>query len=111
MTNINDSDFVLNEFGKEDISYITDEIIGELLETSEDAVKDLMTMIYCNPDHPENNTMFKEELDRDEIQVHIKGEWVTKKQDKILREVINRMLVMLKRHYYNMKVHDLFNFR
>lgn len=81
----------MNDFGKEDMSYVTEEFLYENCQKLHgEGILNYIKHIFFNPDHPENHTMriiANAKLSKNNIAVVDNGVWV-KKPKTVLRDVI-----------------------
>lgn len=88
----------MNDFGKEDMSYVTQEFMYENCQKLHgEGILNCIKHIFFNPDHPENQTMrliTQPKLARNNIAVIENGVWV-KKPKSIIRTVIDKTRIDL----------------
>jgi glutaredoxin-related protein len=89
----------LNEFGKEDLSYIKGDELDQLLALPGSAVQQLVKLIHCNKDHPENCNIYKSNNKRKEIRTYTDEGWETHDQDKVLEKLVDKTFGILEDHY------------
>lgn len=90
------NNIVINAFGKEDISYLTESkgyqgYMIKCLKSKIDGVVDFLVKQHFHPNHPENHNMIKLNKKDDFIEVHTGREWKTRFKDDVLEEVFTEM--------------------
>jgi hypothetical protein len=79
----------INDFGEENVSYITQEFIEHCFEAEINGVKTIMENIYFNDDHPENHNVRLMSLKNAIAEVYKDNKWIPKG----LHDTIERMLL------------------
>ena len=77
----------INGYGKEDISYLTNEDWVRIASVPRDSVLKLFSETHFNPDHPENKNIRQTNKKSKFIEVHDGDNWKNKKKKKMLSDV------------------------
>ena len=85
----------INNFGCENISYITDQMLIKLMQNPKVAVPELLRHIHFNPEHPENRNI--RITNRKERFAHIFSDrsWQLAKKTDVLEKLVNKSYVLL----------------
>lgn len=79
----------INNFGEENLSYLSNEFLEKCFETEVTGVKTLMDNIYFNIDHPENHNVRLTSLKHAIAEVYKDNQWIPKG----LHDTIERMIL------------------
>lgn len=74
--NINITHIHINNFGHENMEYITDDFLLSTMKTAYDSVPTLLKHIHFNPAHPENHNVRMPNKRDKYMQVRRKGQWI-----------------------------------
>ena len=88
-TQINIGNIIINNYGKEDISYIKENDLTKYVKNMPPGVIQLIEKIHFNPKHPENSNLRITNKKEHYIQVRRKNKWLL--EDKC--ETINNLLI------------------
>ena len=77
----------INGYGKEDITYLTNEEWLRLLINPIDSIKKLFLETHFNPEHPENKNIRQTNKKSKFIEVHDGDTWKNKNKKKILVDI------------------------
>ena len=98
-TMINNFNITINNFGSEDRSYVTRELVQQCLEKMK--IDALVDAIYFNPDRPENQTIKLKSEKRMRVVVHQEGKWVERDMNASIDTIINRENSSISSHFYD----------
>ena len=75
--NINNTiNIQLNNFGKEDTSYLSPDYLDKCYELGAPSIKNMVISIYFDENHPENHTVKLISLKNEYVNVHEDGNWL-----------------------------------
>jgi hypothetical protein len=110
ITNITNSrtinnNIIINSFGKEDISYLTDALFKNTLirlsrhddESLKKAIPRIAQLIHFNEDFKENNNMEIASIKSKTAKKYIDGQWKYVKKDEMLKEVHTKIVELLQK--------------
>ena len=87
MNNMNQS-IVINSFGNEDISYISNDKLKKLALNIPNGIHQLAAYSHFCPDHPENKNIKIEDKNDEMIKIWKDNKWVYRKRNKVLEDLI-----------------------
>ena len=91
----------LNGFGKEDISYVTNEFLHKVIKNPGIGIPKLVELIHFNPDHPENNNV-KIINKREPYLDYFNGDsWKTADKSKVIGNMLLTKKGLADNYYYN----------
>ena len=95
----------INNFGKEDISYLDNEYFKNLIMNQhiENGYVQLIKDIYLNKEHPENGTIKVENLNNKYAHVYKGGKWDTILKYDLREQMHKKNYTILKMHYDKLK--------
>jgi hypothetical protein len=95
----------LNNFGKEDISYLDNEYFRKIImeQHIEKGYVQLIKDIYLNKEHPENNTIKIENLNNKYAHIYNEGNWNTILKYDLRQQIHLKNYTILKMHYNKLK--------
>ena len=74
----------INEYGKENLSYITKDMLKRLIQKPNKSIEEFAKMVHFHQDHPENVNVLIFSKRTNEIAVFKNGKWDLKKKDNFL---------------------------
>jgi hypothetical protein len=87
----------VNNFGREDTTHLPLEFLTSCFMTKD--IPALLENIYFDEEYPQNKTVKLKSLKNKTAMVHNGGNWVVKRVDHVLDEMVNKGQTILKRHY------------
>jgi hypothetical protein len=90
---------IVNNFGNEDVSYLSPEFIEKCTVFLYGGVKSMVKAIHLNEDHPENHTVKVTNVKSPFIPIHINEKWILKDKKEVLRQLIEKIADILKCHF------------
>ena len=96
---------IINDFGKEDKSYISDEDLKNLLSIHFRGIQKLIRMIYFNDDHPENHNI-KPCTNKHMLEVLENGKFVELNKEYVLDTIIVDAWNRIVDYYYKLEEDD-----
>ena len=98
----------LNNYGKEDISYITDTMKSNLLKGPYNMIPKLIEHVHFNDSKPENQNILFPNKKENKIKIFKDDKWVYKDKQEVLDDLIDGKYFILDCHYENV-LKDKFN--
>jgi len=98
-TNIQNNNIVINSYGKEDVSYITDAFKTELLKIPYGAIPEMFKEIHFNDSKPENMNIMYPNINKNILKIKNENGWSHKNKDLILYDMIDSKYLMLDDHF------------
>ena len=74
----------INDYGKENLSYITKDMLKQLIKKPNKSIEEFAKMVHFHQDHPENVNVLIFSKRTNEIAVFKNGKWDLKKKDNFL---------------------------
>ena len=97
-TNIQ-TNLILNNYGNEDLSHITDKLKTKLLNMPYDAIPKMIEAIHFNNDKPENKNIMLPNKKENLVKIFQGDKWVYKNKDDTITELVDRKYNILDDHY------------
>ena len=99
---INNNTIILNNYGQENISYLKDQLMKDVLTeltklNYTNAIPKLTRHIHFNPYHKENNNLEINSIRSKTAKKYINGKWVHVKKDDMLKEIHNKVVELLQK--------------
>ena len=91
----------INNFGQEDVSYITEDRKHACLLKRSDGILDAICDVHFNSEHPENANVRLRSLKNNLAEVRRNGEWTTELLDGVLQSLVWNGYVLVARRYLN----------
>jgi hypothetical protein len=88
----------INNFGEEDVSYITDDVMMNCVNTMK--VAGLIDRIYFDKNHPENHTIRLESEKKGHVGLHKNGHWIVSDMNSSIDNIIETQNEHLNRFFY-----------
>lgn len=85
----NSNKIIINNYGSENTSYITDKSLRKMLNNPKSAIVRLIKEIYFNGNHPENHTVKKSNIHDKFIHVIIDDKWVLKNSIETIKDIVD----------------------
>jgi len=100
ITNITqNNNIVLNCYGNEDLSHITDTFKTELLKIPYAMIPRMIEAIHFNKAHPENKNIYLPNKKEPYVKVFQGDSWVYKDKKSTIKELVDKNYNMLDNHY------------
>lgn len=78
----------INDYGKEDLSYITKDMLNKLIQKPNKSIEEFTRLLHFHQDHPENVNVLIFSKRINEVAVFRDGKWHLKKKDNFLEGFI-----------------------
>ena len=98
-TNITNNTIVLNCYGSEDLSHVSDRFKTELLKIPYEMIPRLIEKIHFNQQKPENKNIYLPNKKEPFIKVYRDSKWVYKDRKETIKDLINTNYNRLEAHY------------
>ena len=97
--NIQQNNIVINNYGEEDMSHITNQVLDKLITAPADMINNLTKMIHFNKNKPENMNMYIPSRKQKFIKVFRKNKWMLEKKHERIPDLIDRNYNILDSYY------------
>ena len=101
--NINQT-IVINNYGKENMNYITQEYLNKLLKIPYMGVQNLIKNIHFNPKHPENHNIKIPNRKEKFAIVYKDGEWELRNKHNVIDNIVDNSYNILDCHFDDNKM-------
>lgn len=91
----------INSYGNENINYITQDVIKNLIKAPFGAVPKLIKHIHCNPNHPENHNVKITNKKMKLISVKRENKWEFMDKNDLLEDIVDKGYNILDTEYDN----------
>ena len=85
---VNNNTININAFGKEDISYITEDILLKVVRNPEDGIPMLIKHIHFNPEHPNNQNILLKNKKENLVGCFNGNKWEVQDKDMVIQKLI-----------------------
>ena len=92
---------VLNSYGQEDLSHITEQMLDSLLKGPNKMIQNLTRMIHFNKEKPENMNIYIPNRKDKYVKVFKNGKWVLEEKKERIPDMIDKNYNILDNHYEN----------
>ena len=97
-TNIQNN-IILNNYGSEDLSHITDKVKTELLNIPYGAIPKMIEAIHFNDDKPENKNIMLPNKKENLLKVFEGNKWVYKNKNDTITDLVDSKYTIIDEHY------------
>ena len=98
----NNITIVLNEFGKEDMSYIEGDkefLNGCMKDLLTNAIRTVIDRIYFDTEHPENRTIMMKNFKLNQVMVYDSGQWKQRHTSETIPKMLHNGKKILHNHF------------
>ena len=99
VTNNIQNNIIINNYGEEDLSHITDKIMNELVKIPYGAIPKLIESVHFNDKKPENHNIILPNKKENILQVYDNNRWVYKSRDQAINDLIDSKYMIIDNHY------------
>jgi len=85
----NQCNIIINNFGEEQIKYISDKTFKKLLSTPISAIPKLIELKHFNPDHPENHNIRITNIHDKYAKIYKDRKWLTQHKKDVIQELVD----------------------
>ena len=96
---MNQQNIIINNYGKENLDYITPDYLTELLKKPFGAIQSLLKTLHFNEEHPENNNIKIPNKKEKYVTVYNSGNWEFKNKKDVIENIVDNGYNMLDSHY------------
>ena len=97
----------INCYGKEDISYITNDVLDDIIKKPMLGIPKLIELIHLNPNHPENNNIKLVNKNLPYIDYYNGDYWKTADKSKVLGNLLKSKAEITDKYFKDIKRDDL----
>ena len=101
-TNIQNN-IIINNYGDEDMTHITDKIKNELLKIPYGAIPKLIESVHFNDEKPENKNIVMPNKKENMLKVYHGDKWIYKNKNETIRDLIDSKYMIIDNHYDKVK--------
>ena len=101
-TNIQNN-IIINNYGDEDMTHITDTIKNELLKIPYGAIPKLIESVHFNDEKPENKNILMPNKKENMLKVYHGDKWIYKNKNETIRDLIDSKYLIIDNHYDEVK--------
>ena len=101
-TNIQNN-IIINNYGEEDMSHITDKIKSELLKMPYGAIPKLIESVHFNDEKPENKNILMPNKKENMLKVYHGDKWIYKNKNETIMDLIDSKYMIIDNHYDEVK--------
>ena len=98
-TNIQNNTIILNNYGSEDLSHITDKLKTELLNIPYCAIPKMIEAIHFNDEKPENKNILLPNKKENLVKVYEGNKWVYKNKNDTINDLVDSKYTIIDDHY------------
>jgi hypothetical protein len=99
-TTINQTqNIILNNYGKEDLSHITDNLKSDLLKIPYGAIPKLIEQVHFNDNKPENKNIALTNKKDNKVKIFSGDKWIYKDKEDTIHNLVNGKYNLLDSHY------------
>ena len=102
-TNNIQNNIIINNYGEEDLSHITDKIKTELLKIPYGAIPKLIESVHFNDEKPENKNILMPNKKENMLKVYHGDKWIYKNKNETIRDLIDSKYIIIDNHYDQIK--------
>lgn len=102
-TNITNNITIVYDFGQEEIGYIKEnpDFLKECLIDIPTGLRKVVSKIYFDKDHPENNTITMKNIKLNQVMIREGGEWMQRSTQETIPKMVKKSKRILHEHYCN----------
>ena len=93
------NNIVIKNFGEEDMSHITSQVLDKLICAPGNMINNLTKMIHFNHDKPENMNMYIPSRKQKFIKVFRKNKWMLEKKHERIPDIVDRNYNIIDNYY------------
>ena len=98
-TNIQQNNIILNNYGSEDLSHITDSLKNELLKIPYGAIPKMIEAVHFNDKKPENKNIMLPNKKENLLKVFQDNKWVYRDKSETISDLVDSKYIMIDQHY------------
>jgi len=97
------NNIIINNYGEEDMSHITDKIKSELLKIPYGAIPKLIESVHFNDEKPENKNILMPNKKENMLKVYHGDKWIYKNKNETIMDLIDSKYMIIDNHYDEVK--------
>ena len=98
-TNIQQNNIILNSYGNEDLSHITNSLKNELLKIPYGAIPKMIEAIHFNDEKPENKNIMLPNKKENLVKIFQGDKWVYKNKSETISDLVDSKYTIIDEHY------------
>jgi hypothetical protein len=98
-TNIQNNTIILNNYGSEDLSHITDKVKTEFLNIPYCAIPKMIEAIHFNDEKPENKNIMLPNKKENLVKIFEGNKWVYKSKNDTITDLVDSKYTIIDDHY------------
>jgi len=99
-TYIKEQNIIINNYGQENIDYLTEAYVKKLLQVHPSAAINLLIKnIHCHPKHPENHNIKITNKKLPYASIYKDGDWIVEDKKKVIKDIVNTSYNMIDENY------------
>jgi hypothetical protein len=102
---LNNNTIILNPYGQEDFSHITDDMALALLKQPYEMIPKLFELLHFNKDQPKNNNIRYQNKKENMIEIWVDNAWKYRDKNTILDRIINEHYNWFDNMYESLQAH------
>ena len=96
---INNNTIIINNYGNENMDYISNDFLNKLLKTPYSAIPKLLKEIHFNKNHPENRTVRIRNKKLKYAEVHNNEKWEYRNKKEVIEDLVEKGYCILDDNY------------
>ena len=96
---INNNTIIINNYGNENVDYISNDFLNKLLKTPYSAIPKLLKEIHFNNKHPENRTIRIRNMKLKYAEVHNNEKWEYRNKKEVIEDLVEKGYCILDDNY------------
>jgi len=105
LNNNNNNNIILNPYGQEDFSHITDDMALALLKQPYEMIPKLFELLHFNKDQPKNNNIRYQNKKENMVEIWVDNAWKYRDKNTILDRIINEHYNWFDNMYESLQEH------
>ena len=99
-TYIKEQNIIINNYGQENIDYLTESYLKKLLNIHPSvAINLLIKNIHCHPKHPENHNIKITNKKLPYASIYKDGDWIVEDKKKVIKDIVSTSYNMIDENY------------
>ena len=99
-TYIKEQNIIINNYGQENIDYLTESYVKKLLRIHPSAAINLLIKnIHCHPKHPENHNIKITNKKLPYASIYKDGDWIVEDKKKVIKDIVSTSYNMIDENY------------
>ena len=99
----NQTNIILNNYGNEDLSHITNEMLNNLIKGPCEMINNLTKLIHFNDQKPENMNIYIPNKKQKYIKVYKNNKWLLEEKKDTIPDIVDKNYNILDSHYDNIE--------